>query len=68
LHLLPAVRRRILRVARTIADLGRSDAITVQHVSDALLFRQLDGEGLDAYAATTPRLRSKEARPGSCIH
>ena len=59
---------RILRVARTIADLGSTDAITVQHVSEALLFRQLDGEGLDAYAAATPRLRSKEAHPGSGIH
>jgi magnesium chelatase family protein len=59
---------RILRVARTIADLASADAITVQHVSEALLFRQLDGEGLDAYASATPRLRSHEARPGSGVH
>src|SRR6266853_158878 len=59
---------RILRVARTIADLGSADAMTVQHVSEALLFRQLDAEGLDAYAGATPRLRSHEERPGSGIH
>jgi hypothetical protein len=54
--------------APTIADLQMVEAITVHHVSEALLFRQLDEEGLDAYAAATPRLRSKEARPGSGIH
>ncbi len=59
---------RILRVARTIADLASADAITVHHVSEALLFRQLDGEGLDAYAGATPRLRSHEVRPSSGIH
>lgn len=35
---------RTLRVARTIADLAGTDAITVSHVSEALLFRQLDTE------------------------
>ena len=59
---------RILRVARTIADLGSADAITVHHVSEALLFRQLDGEGLYAYVGATPRLRPHEVRPGSGIH
>jgi hypothetical protein len=59
---------RILRVARTIADLESANAITVHHVSEALLFRQLDGEGLDVYANTTRKLRAHEARPGSGIH
>jgi len=61
---------RILRVARTIADLGSSDAITVYHVSEALLFRQLDGEGLDAYAGApaTRYASAPEARPGPGIH
>ena len=36
---------RILRVARTTADLESTHAITVHHVSEALLFRQLDGGG-----------------------
>jgi toxin ParE1/3/4 len=36
---------RILHVARTLADLAGSDALTVHHVSEALLFRQLDVEG-----------------------
>ena len=30
---------KILRVARTIADLAGSDAITVQHLAEALQFR-----------------------------
>jgi magnesium chelatase family protein len=33
---------RILRLARTIADLSASDAITSQHISEAIHFRQLD--------------------------
>jgi magnesium chelatase family protein len=41
---------RILRVARTIADLVASDNVTVHHVSEALLFRQLDANGLDSLA------------------
>jgi magnesium chelatase family protein len=59
---------RILRVARTIADRARCDAITVHHVSEALLFRQLDEEGMDAYVSTTPKRRTPEERPGSGIH
>ena len=39
---------RILRVARTIADLAAGYAVTVHHVSEALLFRQLDADGLDS--------------------
>jgi len=34
--------QRILRVARTIADLGREEDIAAPHVAEALSFRQLD--------------------------
>jgi magnesium chelatase family protein len=33
---------RVLRVARTIADLAGSDAVTTVHVSEAITLRQLD--------------------------
>ena len=36
---------RILKVARTIADLDESDSITTEHLSEAINYRNLDKEG-----------------------
>ena len=59
---------RILRVARTIADLAARDAVTVEHVSEALLFRQLDGEGRDAHLSATPYAGSDGSHAASGVH
>ncbi|MBR6007954.1 MAG: ATP-binding protein, partial [Clostridia bacterium] len=35
---------RVLKVARTIADLAGSDEITADHVSEALQYRMIDAK------------------------
>ncbi len=58
---------RILRVARTIADLDAAPRILVTHTSEALLFRQLDLEGVNfaapsrCYPAAVAETRSRPA-------
>jgi magnesium chelatase family protein len=38
---------RVLRVARTIADLAASDAVSTRHVAEAVTLRQLDRRAVD---------------------
>jgi hypothetical protein len=47
-----------------VADPARVDAATVHHVSEALLFRQLDAEGLDTAVHGAPFSRLHETRAG----
>jgi len=53
-HLSPRGRQRVLRVARTVADLAGADRVGAEHVLRALSLRQHEpGEGTDAPAAAT---------------
>ena len=40
LHLSPRARSRVIKVARTIADMELSDDIAVKHVLEAISYRQ----------------------------
>jgi magnesium chelatase family protein len=46
---------RVLRVARTIADLAASGAVTTQHVAEAITLRQLDRRAAAEGAAVSGR-------------
>ena len=46
LHLSARASQRILRVARTLADLAGSDAIATPHLAEAIGYRRLDGTGM----------------------
>ena len=44
LHLSARANHRVLKVARTIADLGHADCIDTPHVAEALQYRRREGD------------------------
>jgi magnesium chelatase family protein len=46
---------RVLRVARTVADLDGADGVRRRHVAEALSFRRMAAPAQDALAATRGR-------------
>lgn len=62
---------RVLRVARTIADLDDSDVVTKQHLGEALRFRPLEHDAGDASPlpdAATPPISSRHQASPSARH
>ncbi len=62
LNLSPRGFTRVLRVARTIADLGRSDLVRQNHVAEALAFRnRIHGRDIDVVAGRRANKQSPSA-------
>jgi len=60
--------KRVLRVARTIADLEDGESVSVHHVSEALLYRSLDAAGLDTPVRPGAYHRPNHTRPAPPVH